>query len=277
MNEHEPNGKVGREDNPADVAELLRRLLAAEEELSPFFLDMLLARQEGDAPTGRQQRALNERVLRRLFPRLGLDYDEWQARRRRQRTRTLAAAVTMLVLVVIVLAAPLGVLEAVRRPLVQWLTVRPPRGTTPEVVECQSPAQMQGYFSVTLPLRPPAGYRIVGLRVVSNGLVTQGYAYYQRGDPSDPDDTGAGDLTLEVRTLQDEAFELPAGGTLEPVSVVGRAAFWVRGTAEGPNGTRLGTQGGWVIWEEENWKFGLTSRDLTRAELLRLAEELLSR
>jgi len=277
MNEQAPQGKIDWEDDPAAVAERLRRLLAAEEELAPFFLELLLAGQERDTSSGKQQRALNERVLRRVFPRLGLDYDEWQARRRRRRTRTLAAAVTMLVLVVIVLVAPLGVLEAVRRPLVQWLTVRPTRVTTPEVVECRSLAQMQGYFSVTLPLGPPAGFRIVGLRMVSNGLVTQGYAYYQRGDPSDPDDTGAGDLTLEVRTLQDEAFELPAGGTLEPVSVAGRAAFWVRGTAEGPNGTRLGTQGGWVIWEEENWKFGLTSRDLTRAELLRLAEELLSR
>ena len=277
MDEQAPPGKIDREDDPAAVAERLRRLLAAEEELAPFFLELLLAGQEHDTSSGKQQRALNERVLRRVFPRLGLDYEEWQARRRRRRTRALAAAVTMLALVVFVLAAPLGVLEAVRRPLVQWLTAPPTPGPAPEVVQCQSPAQMQGYFAVPLPLGPPAGFRIVGLRVVLNDPVSQGYAYYQRGDPSDPDDLGAAGLTLAVRALQDEAFELPAGGTLEPVTVAGRAAFWVLGTAEGPHGTRLGTQGGWVIWEEENWKFGLTSQELTRAELLRVAEELLSR
>jgi hypothetical protein len=166
------------------------------------------------------------------------------------------------------------VLEAVRRPLVQWFETRPTPAITPEVAKYRSVAEIQRFFPVRLPAQPPTGYRLVDA-AVSQGWPAgpRGALHYQSGDPSDPYQRGAV-ATLFVRAAADEPFELAPGVTLEPIDLDGLPAYWIAGTSSGYWTTWRQYQGGCVLWEREGWMFALVASDLRQEELLEMAEQL---
>ena len=271
------NRPVGDNPFPEDnVGAELRWLFDVEKEnLPPLFFETLqLSRGVDEEIAG--YRGLEERALRRFFARIGRDYDDWYRVRRQRRRRRFAAAVFVGLLFLVlgaVLFTPSGVLEALRLPLFQQAEQSPTPFVGRSVTRYARVAEIQPFFSIPLPPSPPAGFRLVNVSLETGFPAgPRAVLFYQRGDPSNPDDRSA-EAHLVVWSLQDEPFPLPLGAAPEAVELDGLAASWVAGTVGGV-GPAWRDRGGILMWECESWKFALVSSTLPRAELVQIGTEL---
>lgn len=266
-----------REAAPADESlgiELHRLFDAEKENLPPLFFETLqLSRGIEKEIAGCEN--LEEDVLRRFFRRIGWDYDAWyrQKQRRRRRRIVLVSVVFFLTALAAVLFSSPPVLEALRRPLLQWFRQAPTPITERNVTRYAQVSDIQPYFSVPLPQSPPAGFRLVSV-ALEQGFPAgpRAMIFYQCGDPSHPDDHGA-EVHLVVWSLQDEPFPFPVEAIPEAVELDGQPASWVAGTGRG-SGQVWRPAGGWLFWEREGWKFALVSSTLSRDELVRIGRQL---
>jgi hypothetical protein len=81
-------------------------------------------------------------------------------------------------------------------------------------------------------------------------------------------------VDLLVRPSDDEPF-VSSPAAREPLEVAGRAALWVEGTGKIWSSQLSSHEGGWVLWEQEEWSFALVSKTLPREKLVELVAQLI--
>ncbi len=267
----DPERQLNPEDDGGeeiDVGAVLREAFSPEKgELPPLFFETVLLAEGIEKEISQHERkAFEERVLRRFFTSIGKDYDAW----RQERWGQWRAAILLVSLLALVLGA--GAAESLL-PDSGWLAGPGTSAGDRRVAHYRTVAEVQPDFPVHLPEEPPQGYEIADV-VLETGHPAGPRAtisYRQRGIGP------AGDrLDLFVRPAADEPFALPLGVTPEPIELAGVAGHAVPGPADGSASQPPPGQGGWVLWELGEGRFGLTSATLPGNSLAELAKQLVA-
>lgn len=253
-----------RAGSPAEewgIGAEMKRLLDEEHEgvASPFDEAELLARGIEDGPSW--EKSARGRILSRFFHTIGLDYDAWRGRKSEQRRRRLVWAGTLATI-------------AVGVAVVAWAVLRMVAGYSidgkEKIEHFDRVEAIQPCFSTSLPHQPPAGFRLAEVALEPGAPAgPRAVISYERAGT-----TTAETVDLLVRPLADEPF-VPSPAAREPLEIAGQAALWVEGSGKTWSSQLSSHEGGWVVWEQGEWRFALVSNRLSRGELVEIAAQLL--
>jgi hypothetical protein len=263
MNEQdELQDRAGAPAEEWGIGAEMKRLLDEGNEgvASPFDEAELLASGIEDGPSC--EKHARGRIMSRFFHTIGLDYDAWRGRKSEQRRRRLIRAGTLATI-------------AVGVAVVAWAVLRMVAGygiDGKEKIEYFDHVEaIQPRFSVSLPEQPPAGFQLAEVALERGAPAgPRAVISYERAGTT----TTAETVDLLVRPLADEPF-VPSPAAREPLEIAGQAALWVEGSGEIWSSQLSSHEGGWVVWEQGEWRFALVSNRLSRGELVEIVAQLL--